>query len=81
MIWVRKTEDEQGSYVDGSAVRWAVDWLHKIYCPCGLSEAEHGYEAFESMEAALEAWGLMPWVDPEQEELEDKSLSDPDGNG
>ena len=68
MIWVRKTQDEDGMYVDGSAVRWVVDWCNRIYCPCGLSEAEHGYERFESMEAALEAWGLMPWVDPEAEE-------------
>lgn len=69
MIWVRKTEDEQGSYVDCSAVRWVVDWCNKIYCPCGLSEQEHGYEAFESMEDALAAWGLTAWVDPETEEL------------
>lgn len=69
MIWVRKTLDDNGMYVAQDGTRWQVDWLSRIYCPCGLSEAEHGYERFESMEAALEAWGLMPWVDPEQEEL------------
>ena len=69
MIWARKKQNEDGMYVDGSSVRWVVDWVHKLYCPCGLSEAEHGYERFETVDAACAAWGLTPWVDPEQEEL------------
>ena len=84
MIWVRKAEDEQGSYVDGSAVRWVVDWCSRIYCPCGLSEQEHGYERFESMEDALEALGLTPWVDPEAEQepcAEVELLGDTEDNG
>ena len=68
MIWVRKTEDEQGSYVAADGCRYVVDWVHKLYCPCGLSEQEHGYEPYESMEDALNAWGLTEWVDPEAEE-------------
>lgn len=69
MIWVRKTQNENGMYVAQDGTRWQVDWCSRIYCPCGLSEAEHGYERVESMEAALEAWGLTAWVAPEQEEL------------
>ena len=69
MIWVRKIQDENGMYVAQDGTLWQVDWLSRIYCPCGLSEAEHGYERFETVDAACAAWGLTAWVDPEQEEL------------
>lgn len=67
MIWVRKTQDEDGMYIDGSEVRWTVDWCNKIYCPCSLTEEEHGYERFNSVEAAIEHWGLKEYEYPEEE--------------
>ena len=80
MIWVRKIQDENGMYVSEDGTRWQVDWCNRIYCPCGLSEAEHGYEAFESMEEALAAWGLTAWVDPEAEITNDDLLITNDEN-
>ena len=32
-------------------------------------KAKHGYEQHASVEAACAAWGLVPYVDPEAEEL------------
>lgn len=65
-VWVRKTQDEHGSYVDTYGTRWQVEWCVDIV---GSAPEQEGYESFRSVEAATEYWGLMPWVDPEQEEF------------
>ena len=36
--------------------------------PDGSEPDAHGYEPFRSVEAAVEYWGLTPYVDPEAEE-------------
>lgn len=65
-IWVRKVENEQGSYVDTDGTRWQVEWCVDIV---GADPEQEGYELFRSVEAATEYWGLTRYVDPEQEEL------------
>lgn len=65
-VWVRKTQNEQGSYVDSDGSRWQVDWCVDIV---GSSPEAEGYELFRSVETATEYWGLTAWIDPEQEEL------------
>lgn len=65
MKWVRRTPSEYGNYVDEYGTRYTVEWCHKLLTPDGSTEAEHGYEQHESVEAACEAWGLVPYVDPE----------------
>lgn len=67
MIWVKKTENENGSYVDAEGKRYITDWCIKMYTPDGTTEADHGYERHESVEAACTAWNLTPYVDPEAE--------------
>lgn len=64
-IWVRKVENEQGSYVDTDGTRWQVEWCVDII---GSSPEQEGYEPFRSVEAACEYWGLEPYVDPAWEE-------------
>lgn len=68
-IWVRKTQDENGQYVDSDGTRWYVDWCNCMYTPDGSSERDHGYESYPSVEEACNIWGLTPYVDPNAEEL------------
>lgn len=71
VVWVRKLSAENGSYVDASGLRWQTEWCSAIYSPRGNDPTLHGYEPFDSVEQAVEAWGLMPYeeLELEQEEL------------
>lgn len=69
MIWVRKTRNENGNYVSEDGTRWIVEWCNKIFCPCGLTEEEHGYEKFKSVDDAKSHWKLETYVDPELERM------------
>lgn len=62
--WVRRTQDEYGSYVDSNGVRYIVEWCHRLLTPDRSTEEENGYEKYASVEEACEAWGLVPYVDP-----------------
>lgn len=68
-IWVRRTQDEHGAYIDAHGVRWSVDWCVDMLTPDGRTPDEHGYELYRSTEAAVAYWELSAWVDPEAEEL------------
>ena len=68
-IWVRKTQAEQGTYVDADGTRWQVDWCVDMLTPDGSTPDSHGYELFRSMDAAVAYWELSPWVDPNADEL------------
>lgn len=63
-IWVRKTQDEYGSYVAADGSRWRVDWCVDVW---GADPQELGYEPYRSVDAAVAYWELSPWVDPEAE--------------
>ena len=65
-VWVRKTQDEQGSYVDSDGFRWQVEWCVDIV---GSDPEQEGYEPFRSVDVAVNYWNLQPWVDPEQDEI------------
>lgn len=67
-IWVRKTQNEQGSYIDADGVRWMIESCVAMYNADGSEPDAHGYETFRSVESATEYWGLTAWVDPEAEE-------------
>lgn len=68
-IWVRKTADANGMYVDTDGKRWHVDWCVEMYTPDNSTPDMHGYEMFRSVDAAVTYWELTPWVDPEAEKL------------
>lgn len=65
MIWVKKTEEEYGNYVDANNTHYVLDWCHKLITPDGSTEEENGYEQYKSIEEACEVWGLTPYIDPE----------------
>lgn len=67
--WVRRIPSEYGNYVDKHGTRYTVEWCHKLLTPDGSTEAEHGYEQHDSVEAALTAWGLTPYVDHNAEDM------------
>ena len=60
-VWVRRQQDENGSYVAADGSLWQVDWCVDVI---GADPEELGYERFRSVDAATEYWGLMPYVDP-----------------
>lgn len=51
----RKTQAEDGAYVDSDAARWAVDCCRRIRTQEGVNV---GWTEFPSLGAALEAWHL-----------------------
>lgn len=65
MKYFKKVESEHGAYVDANGVHYSVGWCSRIVSPGNETPEELGYEPFESMKAALEAWGLVPYVYPE----------------
>lgn len=67
MKYFRKTESEYGNYVDAQGTRYIVDWCSAIYSPDNLTPEQLGYEPYENQDEALEAWGLIPHIDPEPE--------------
>lgn len=64
-IWARRIQQEYGNYVDAEGTRWVVDWCHQLITPDGSTEEDHGYEVHKDMDAALAAWGLTYYVDPD----------------
>lgn len=68
-IWVRKTQDDQGNYVDADGTRWEVESCVAMYNADGSEPEAHGYEPYRSVEAAVAYWELEPYVYPEEEEF------------
>lgn len=64
-IWVKKTKDENGNYIDLNNVRYTVDWCIKVIYADGRTEEDLGYTRFDNLQTALETWNLQPWIDPE----------------
>ena len=63
-VWVRRVQDENGSYVAADGSRWMVDWCVDII---GADPETLGFERFRSVDAATEYWGLVPYEYPEDE--------------
>ena len=67
-VWVRRVQDENGSYVAADGSRWQVEWCVDVI---GADPESLGYERFRSVEAAVAYWELVPYVEPETEEIAD----------
>jgi hypothetical protein len=65
MIWVKKTEEEYGNYVDSDGKHYVLDWCHKVYARGNATEESLGYEPFDSMGDAIAWYGLTAYVEPE----------------
>lgn len=72
-IWVRKTQDEGGSYVAADGSRWHVEWCAGMI---GADPQEHGYEPFRSVDAAVSYWELEPYVYTEEELLTETTTNE-----
>ena len=68
-IWVRKTQNEQGNYIDSDGARWQVESCIAMYNADGSEPDAHGYEPYRSVEAAVSYWELEPYVYPDEKEL------------
>lgn len=69
MKYFRKTQSEYGSYVDAEGVRYTVEWCSCIYSPDNLTPEQLGYKRYANQDEALAAWGLIPYTNPEQEDI------------
>lgn len=64
-LWVRRRENDNGSYVASNGIRWKVDWCVDVI---GADPEMLGYERFRSVEAATAYWELEPYIAPNSEE-------------
>lgn len=69
MIWVKKTEEEWGNYVDAEGKHYVLDWCHKVYAKNNVTEESLGYKQFENLEEAVKYWNLTEYVDPQTLEM------------
>lgn len=63
-IWVKKTADPAGSYVDATGERWHVEWCQTVL---GTEPFDLGYEPCRAVDVALAEWELTPYIYPEEE--------------
>ena len=54
-MFYKKEQDEQGDYMDEHGTRFSVLCARRIRCAKGLNV---GYVEFDSLAAAMQAWGL-----------------------
>lgn len=55
MMYFKKSPDPMGEYCDAAGVRFSIAVARRIRTARGVNV---GYEAFESLEEALDEWGL-----------------------
>ena len=65
-VWVKRTQDDIGNYVDADGSRWRVEWCVDVF---GAAPETLGYERYRSVEVARDYWGLTEYTEPEAEEL------------
>jgi hypothetical protein len=69
VVWCRKNQDKNGSYVDAASNRWQVERCAAIFGRLGQDPSAYGFEPFDSVEQAAEHWQLVPYEDNEEENL------------
>lgn len=60
MIYVLKTQNDYGSYVDEYGQRWEVQTARGVY-----GAIVEDWQQFPSLDDALIEWGLTEYVEPE----------------
>lgn len=63
-VWVRRVQDENGSYVAADGSRWQIEWCVDVI---GADPESLSYERYRSVDAATEYWGLVPYEYPAEE--------------
>lgn len=70
LVWCKGELDDHGSFVDADNCRWRIVRCYAIFGPLGSDPTAYGYEPFDSIEQAAEAWGLTPFMAiPDEDEL------------
>ena len=67
-VYTKCVQNEYGLYVDATNARYSVEWGHIITSPDGKSPEELGYQQFNSLEEALNQWGLTEYIEIPNEE-------------
>lgn len=67
-VYVKREHSEYGGYVDATNTHYTVDWGHIVTNPDGKTPLELGYQQFNSLEEALNQWGLIEYNEIPQEE-------------
>lgn len=58
MMYFKKLPDPMGDYVDAAGNRFSLSAARRIRTAAGVNI---GYAPFDSINAALQAWGLTVW--------------------
>lgn len=66
MIYTLKKQNDHGAYVDDAGTRWDVRTARGVY-----GRIVEDWQQFADLESALSQWGLVPYVEPEMEEIAD----------
>ena len=67
-VYAKCVQSEYSWYIDATNTRYSVEWGHVITSPDGKSPEELGYQQFNSLEEALNQWGLTEYNEIPQEE-------------
>ena len=62
----KKIQNEEGNYIDAQQVRWTIMEAHEAWTPQGLNV---GWDEYEDMAHALEAYGLTYEPLPKEEKI------------
>ena len=65
VVWCRREQSDLGSYVDSTGTRWQIDRCAAIFGALGQDPAAYCYTPFDSVEQAVEFWGLVPYESPD----------------
>lgn len=64
MIYVLKTQNDNGSYVDSYGLRWHVQTARGVY-----GRIVEDWQQFPTLDDALIEWGLVECITPEPIEI------------
>lgn len=62
VVWCRRMQSAEGSYVDEEGQRWQIEWCAAIFGPNGQDPTAYGYTPFDSEKTAVEEWRLSPYI-------------------
>ena len=63
---IKREMDENGEWMDADGQRYSLSVVRRLRNAAGVNV---GYEDFDSLEAALAAWGLVPCPAEDEEEI------------
>lgn len=71
-MWYKKVKNEKGRYVDEKNERYMIVGCFRAQSPDGKKNAELGLIQFKNLEDCLEAFKLIPYIEPKTEVKEEE---------